>query len=271
MKKISLCIMSGSGNDFVVVDNRSGVVNGDLHEELVRIVRKEGRDGLLLLEGSSKSDFKMRIINSDGSEAEMCGNGARCIAKFAQMNEIAQDKMKFETLAGEIEAEVAGNWVKIWMTDPTDIRLNQELRVNGETKIVHHLNTGVPHTVLVEEELEGVDVISLGRTIRFHQDFQPQGTNVDFMSILGDDTIKIRTYERGVESETLACGTGAVASTCVAYLLDRVSPPVGVWTKSGEILRVYFELFEGKIVHPSLEGEVKILREEENKVILGRR
>lgn len=261
--RIPYCIMSGSGNDFVVVDNREGVVDEDVCDRLNGIIKSENRDGLLLLEDSLKNNFKMRIINPDGSEAEMCGNGARCIAKFAKMQGIAGDKMNFETLAGEIQAEIIDSRVKIGMTDPGDILLNKELKLDDGTEIVHYINTGVAHTILMEEELEKIDIEGLGRAIRYHPDFQPQGTNVDFVSIFDTDTIKIRTYERGVEGETLACGTGAVAGACIAYLLGKVKSPAGAWTRGGEILKIYFDEIEGKITNLFLEGEVESIQEGE--------
>jgi diaminopimelate epimerase len=252
-------IMSGSQNTFMVVDNREGVFSPSFLKEL----KKRKLDGLLLLEKSKVGDFRMRIINPDGSEPAMCGNGARCIAKFSTLLGITKDKMWIETLSGLVYAEVLGESVRIGMKDPKNIILNKPIIIDGKREIVHFIDTGVPHTVLIQKEnLDSLDVKKIGALIRWHPEFLPYGTNVDFVNILGPNTIRIRTYERGVEGETLACGTGAVGASCVSCLLGRVSPPVDVLTQGKEVLRVSFKKKDMMITDLFLEGKAKVLGEE---------
>jgi diaminopimelate epimerase len=248
-------IMSGSGNEFMVLDNREGVFT----HGLVNRVREKGLDGLLLLEGSEVGDFKMRIINPDGSEPEMCGNGARCIAKFSTLLGIANERMWIETPSGMILAEVSGERVRIAMGNPKDIILNRSIVVDGRRQILHSINTGVPHAILIQvEDISKVKLQEVAPSIRWHPEFLPDGVNVDFVNILDSHTIKVRTYERGVEGETLSCGTGAAGAACVAHLLNRVNPPVDVLTKGGETLRVIFKEEMGKITDLHLEGGVRV-------------
>jgi len=264
MEEINFTKMVASGNDFVVIDNRDGMI--DVTPGLVRRICQRklgiGADGVLILELSKIANFKMRIINSDGTEAEMCGNGGRCIAKFAQLKEIAGNQMKFETLAGIIEANIINHSrVKVKLTNPTDLLLNKKIQLQNREITVQCLNTGVPHTVLISKEIEDVDVMELGRQVRWHQDFAPAGTNVDFIQLIDTNTIKIRTYERGVEDETLACGTGSAASACLASILGLATPPVKVITKSGEILDIDFKMKGDNITNLYLTGDVQVVYE----------
>jgi diaminopimelate epimerase len=240
-----------------VIDNREDKC---ITQEVVRrlCARKVGvgADGVLLLEHSKMGDFKMRMINSDGSEAEMCGNGARCIAKFAVLQNIAGGKMSIETLAGVIHAEVKGKRVKVEVPPPKRVELNKRIDLNGRSIFIHFIDTGVPHVVLTCEEK---DFLHLAPKIRYHAEFEPEGTNVNFVKVLDSNLLKIRTYERGVEGETLSCGTGCIAGACIASLLGYVVPPVTVKTKGGENLEVYFELWEKEIRKISLEGEVQLI------------
>jgi diaminopimelate epimerase len=262
MQKLSFYKMSGSGNDFVMIDNRDDRLNIDpkpLAQRLCRRGLSVGADGLILVEPSSKADFRMRIINADGSEAEMCGNGARCVARFAEILGIAGPRMTFETIAGLILADVRGGRVKLQLSQPRDLRLRQSIDVDGVTHQVHSIDTGVPHAVIFCSDLEQIPVPALGRRIRFHPAFQPRGTNVDFSTVLDAQGIAIRTYERGVEDETLACGTGAVASALVAASLGMVSSPVQVRVRSGEILTVYFSGRGPEFQEVFFEGEVRLI------------
>jgi diaminopimelate epimerase len=175
--------------------------------------------------------------------AEMCGNGSRCAVRFAFDEGIVGKEVRFETLAGVIKAYVldGGKRIKVQLTPPKDYR---EVLLSLDTQSIegYFTNTGVPHFVAVVKDLENIDVIKLGRAIRFHPEFQPKGTNVNFIEREGDDAIRIRTYERGVEGETLACGTGATASAIVAYKNGIVSKkPVRVLTKGGEVLAIDFD------------------------------
>ncbi len=260
--------LQGSGNDFVLIDNRDGRVYEALErfglclkEFVVRLCDRHrgiGADGLILIEEPEdpKNDFKWQFFNSDGSEAEMCGNGSRCAVRFCYDMGIVDDKVSFETLAGVIRAEVldGGRRVKVQLTPPSDIQEKEIPLEEGSVK-GYFINTGVPHFVVPVEDIERVDVRKLGRAIRFHEEFQPKGTNVNFVEILGEGVVKIRTYERGVEAETLACGTGATASAIVSYRAGLVSrKPVEVITKSGEVLRIDFDAGTKEVF---LEGPVQ--------------
>ncbi|MDI6703708.1 MAG: diaminopimelate epimerase [bacterium] len=253
--------MSAGGNDFILIDNRRGIFN-----PLPSLIQKTcarklgvGADGILLLEVSRNVDFKMRIFNPDGTEPEMCGNGARCIARFANLLGIVEKKTIFETKAGFIQAEVSEEMVKIKLEDPKRIELYRRLDLDGEVLTIHFINTGVPHSVLIERDIDKIDVVKLGPQIRYHLDFYPDGTNVTWVKVLDKKTLKIRTYERGVEDETLACGTGACAAACITYLLNLTSPPIDIETRGGEVLKVHFSGSNDKITDLLLEGEVKII------------
>ncbi|MBA4394665.1 MAG: diaminopimelate epimerase [Desulfobacca sp.] len=256
--------MSGSGNDFILVDNRSKLVPDEqmipLTKGLCRRMVSVGADGLIFIEPSERYDFKWRFFNADGSEAEMCGNGGRCTARFAFMQGIAASAMTFETLAGPIQAWVDGPLVKLQLTQPKDLRLDQTILVDGKTICFDFLNTGVPHTLVWVEDNAKADVNGLGQTIRFHDHFKPAGTNVNFVQLGSAGRLSVRTYERGVEGETLACGTGAVAAAGIALLKRLVQSPVHVQTRGGEILTVYVEGQPGqKIDKVYLEGEVRLI------------
>ena len=258
MQKINFIKIAASGNDFVVITSlRSPVIP---LKRLAKIMcdRKYGAggDGLLLLEKSQIADIKMRIFNPDGSEAEMCGNGARSVALFTKSKRI-------ETQAGIIESRVNGEKIKIKLTEPKALKLDLPVRVNNRTLQVNFINTGVPHTVIFVADLDKIDVINIGRQIRFHKRFAPAGTNVDFVEALSNKSIKIRTYERGVEDETRACGTGIVASAVVTIArlpeIKAISHKINVHTKSGEMLKVYFDKIGDKFRDVWLEGKARIV------------
>ena len=241
--------MSGTGNDFIVIDHRDPFIAEDMQSEFARKVCRRkfsaGADGLILIENSDTADFKWQFYNGDGSRAEMCGNGARCAARFAFANKIAPATMRFQTTAGEIEAQVlneSGDTVKIRLTAPEDLRLQIPLTVGGSEQVLHFINTGVPHTVLLVGDAGDVPVADWGRTIRFHDLFQPAGTNANFVQVHDSGSLKVRTYERGVEDETMACGTGAVAAALISALLDRATPPVTIITSGGEQLTIHFSV-----------------------------
>ena len=238
--------MSGTGNDFIIIDHRRPLLAETEYSDFAKAVCRRkfsvGADGLILIENSNQADFQWRFYNADGSEAEMCGNGARCAARFAWKNKIAPVKMRFLTLAGEIEAEVKDELVKLAMTRPTDIVMARPVELGGESKDIYSINTGVPHAVCFVEDNGQTPVKEWGRIIRFHDLFQPAGTNANFVQRTGPASLHVRTYERGVEDETMACGTGAVAAALIAGLLDRVTSPVEVTTSGGEILTIYFAI-----------------------------
>jgi diaminopimelate epimerase len=258
--------MSGSGNDFILVDNRANLIEAALAPELARnLCRRKisvGADGLILIENDDEVDFSWSFFNADGTKAEMCGNGGRCVARLAKMLGICGSSLSFRTLAGIIRAEVSGNRVKLQMTEPCDLRLDQELELNGQRFNTHFVNTGVPHTVFIldgPEILAQQEVVGQGRKVRYHSQFAPAGTNVNFVAVLGEQALAIRTYERGVEDETLACGTGATAVALVGAAKGIVRPPVDVHTKSGETLTIYFDPKKGLPQEVYLEGETKVI------------
>jgi len=253
--------MSGSGNDFIIIDNRVPVIRNEEKRDLVRKICQRrtsiGADGVIFVENSDTADFKWDFYNDDGSSAEMCGNGGRCVARYAFENKIAPQDLSFETLAGIITAEVRGVNVKIKLTPPHDYRADVEVNMDGDTLTVDSINTGVPHAILYSDNIEGIDIVRLGRGIRHHETFAPRGTNVDFVQKKDDHTLRIRTYERGVEGETLACGTGVVASVLTSVRRNHVQAPVSVETKGGDILKVHFEMKNGSFGDVYLEGPAR--------------
>lgn len=235
--------MSGAGNDFIIIDHRKALIAPEQMAEFSRLVCRRrfsvGADGLFFIEASERADFQWRFFNADGSEAEMCGNGARCVARFAHMQGIAGAHMRFATGAGIIEAWVEETRVTISMTPPHSLALNRQVRVGAQVFEVHLINTGVPHAVLFVEDLPATDVRHLGAALRHHPDFAPAGLNVNFAA-RNQDHWCIRTYERGVENETFACGTGAVATALIAAHLGKARPPVTLVTSGGVELEVLF-------------------------------
>jgi diaminopimelate epimerase len=196
----------------------------------------------------------MRIFNPDGSEPQMCGNGARCAALY-----LGKNKASIETKAGIIKTQVKGENVKIKLTEPKNIKLDIPIRVNNRNLKVNFIDTGVPHTVIFVEGLDKIDVFNLGRDIRYHKQFAPRGANVNFIEVAGKNAIAIRTYERGVEDETLACGTGSVAAALIFALKANSGNKICVRTKSGEILTVYFKRVANKFSDVWLEGKARIV------------
>ena len=233
--------MHGASNDFILVDDRELKFPADDKAWIARIASRRtgvGSEGVLLIQPSGRADFKMRFFNPDGGEADMCGNGARCIARLARDLGAAPAGMAMETGAGLVKAEIRGDAVLLQMTEPRDWRLNGTVLVDGRSVAYGFVNSGVPHVVIETEDLASVNVQDLGSRIRHHKDFAPAGTNVNFISVTGADSIRVRTYERGVEAETLACGTGMVACGLVAAKLGRVGLPVRVTPASGDVLTV---------------------------------
>ncbi len=253
--------MSGSGNDFILMDHREVPWQGwDLPEMARRLCKRRisvGADGLILLvpPRDPSHAFAWRFFNADGSEAEMCGNGARCAARFAFLKGLAPAKMQFETLAGVIEARVEGEEVRVRLGDPSQMRPELRVIVHNRDHALVFMDTGVPHAVAFVDDVEEVDVVNLGRVLRHHDAFAPRGTNADFVQVVDRGTLRMRTYERGVEDETLACGTGAVASAIAAHLKGQVEPPVSVITRSGRALRIHFRTQEMHYTDVFLEGD----------------
>lgn len=256
--------MNGSGNDFILVDNRAARLPLEIMPLLARGAcargRSVGADGLIILEPSDRVDpalgrvdFRWHFFNADGSPAEMCGNGGRCAARYALDQGLAGPRMVFDTLAGPIRAWVDGPLVKLEMVPPKGAYRDLTLEAPGGPVTLHGVNTGVPHAVVPVADLETAPVRELGRALRFHGHFAPAGTNVNFMTV-HEGELRVRTYERGVEDETLACGTGAVASALVAGSQGWLKPPITVRVSSGETLKVHFSADDGGFREVLLEG-----------------
>jgi len=262
-KIIEFYKMSGSGNDFIIIDNRDLSLNvGDLSTFARRVCARKisvGADGLFLIEPSRTVDFKWQFFNSDGSVAEMCGNGSRCVARYAYLKGIAPKEMSFETIAGIISAEVNDDIVKVKLTDPSAVEAGIKIDADGQKFILDSIDTGVPHAVVFVDDLDNCDVYNNGRKIRYHKIFAPRGTNADFAAVINQYKIKVRTYERGVEDETLACGTGMVAAVLTAAQRGLVESPTDVLVQSGETLRIYFTKKDDRFGEIYLEGKVKIV------------
>lgn len=254
---------TGAGNDFILIDNRSGLFRAD--SELIRemCARRTsiGSDGLILLEPSAKADIRMRFFNSDGGEAEMCGNGARCLIAFAGRKGLDKTTITMETMERVLTARADGETISLEMGDVSETQLDMDIEIDGKTYRVHHTNSGVPHAVMFVENAEEVDVVSLGRKVRFHERFQPKGANANFVQVTGKNTITARTYERGVEDETLACGTGCAACAVISNLVNGLTPPIHVRTRSGEVLTVDFKKERDAISQLTLSGPARLVYE----------
>lgn len=265
MRTVPFIKMVASGNDFVVVDAHRFSRSSDLAALARKMCDRKfgaGADGVLLLGKSVKADVRMRIFNADGSEAEMCGNGARCAALYSvgRSRRSAQGNVVLETKAGLISSVVRGENVKVRLTDPKGIAV-RSIELGGRSLKVYSIDTGVPHAVIFVAGLSDVDVQQLGRAIRYHAAFAPKGTNVNFVEVRSRDSIAVRTYERGVEGETLACGTGSSASAIIFARESWHSGPVKVITQSTEVLSVYFSRADGIFRDVWLEGKARIVYE----------
>lgn len=270
LKKTNFTKLVASGNDFILLDLRRKSNKLNLKKITIKLCNRKlgiGADGLLVLENSKRANVKMRIFNADGSEAEMCGNGARCVVRFLLSSAPkVKGQIKIDTQAGILKAQVCKDSIRINMTSPKAAKLNSILNLNKRPLRFNFINTGVPHVVILCEGIERIDATSLGRLVRFHKRFKSAGTNVNFVEPSGASKIKIRTYERGVEEETLACGTGSVAAAVIYALKLRNSGltkedkfKIAVNTVSGETLKVYFEIIKNKVNNVWLEGRVEIV------------
>lgn len=265
-KSIPFYKISAAGNDFIIVDNRKKILPravSALAKKWCERKHSVGADGLILLEPSAAAQFRMRFFNADGSSASMCGNGGRSIVRFAHLIGVAPKKMVFETDAGLVNAEIAGKTVRLGLYEPKDARLDFTLKVEKKEFDVSYIDTGVPHTVIFVNDIEKLDVEGIGQMVRYHRAFAPAGTNVDFVQRKDAHTIAVRTYERGVEGETLACGTGVTASAIIAGLRGMVKPPVHCVTRGGYTLQVSYTLNEGgdllsPVSHVTLEGPAEV-------------
>lgn len=232
----------GAGNDFVILDNRDGKFPVRDHELIRRICDRRfgvGADGLMLLESSEKADFKMIYYNADGFQGSMCGNGGRCIVAFAKSLGLFDSQASFEANGDVYSAFLEKEGVSLRMQDVQSLELH-------ETHVF--LDTGSPHHVAFAEDLGNVDVVTQGRSIRYGEPYGKSGTNVNFVEQIGESTFEVRTYERGVEDETLSCGTGVTAVALAGHFLKKTnSQKVNVKTRGGD-LKVEFQ-FDGDRFH----------------------
>jgi diaminopimelate epimerase len=266
MKSIKFTKTVASGNDFVVIDNLRAIIKNRAVFAKGICDRKYGvgADGLLLLEKTRVADVKMRIFNADGSEAEMCGNGARCFAFWLAKNRKTKTgNLNIETKAGIIKSFVGNENVRINLTDPKNIKLGIIVALNKRNIRVNFIDTGVPHAVIFVDGLDNMDVNQIGSSVRYHHKFSPRGTNADFVEVLNDNTISVRTYERGVEVDTLACGTGSVASALIFALKTGTNNVIKVRTRSGEVLKVLFKKSGNNFHDVWLEGKARIVHKGE--------
>jgi diaminopimelate epimerase len=253
--------MNGAGNDFVLIDNRTEALK--LSRQQIAFLcdrhRGVGADGVLLVEPSEAgADFRMRYYNSDGGEAEMCGNGARCFSRF--LNQIAGplSEVRFETPAGIIRAKFAGDLVMLGMSQPHGLVLNRSLDIAGVKLSTHFVNTGVPHVVTFVDDLESTPVQQWGSEIRQHSAFRPNGTNANFVKAIEPGKLVIRTYERGVEAETLACGTGVAAAGLIYAALSNTPSPVQLKVRGGDWLEVGFRVSGNGFEDVTLKGPADV-------------
>ena len=256
--------LEGAGNDFLGLDGRAGGFKLKRQQiaDLCDRRRGVGADGVLVVEKPKVrgADFRMRYYNSDGGEAEMCGNGARCFALLARaVSGRKGNELRVQTQAGLLTLRMSGREVQVSMTEPTKLRLGKKVVVAGRKVVVDFLNTGVPHAVLFVRSVRSIDVAKQGRAIRYHSAFAPSGTNVNFVEIGRGNRIHVRTYERGVEGETLACGTGVVAASILSNLRRGLRSPILVTTRGGDNVRVGFSMVNGHARKVTLQGPARIV------------
>ncbi|MDO9028401.1 MAG: diaminopimelate epimerase [Candidatus Roizmanbacteria bacterium] len=268
--EIEFTKIEGAGNDFILIDNRSGLYKFPL-TEFARVVCHRhngiGADGLIVLEKSKKADFKMRYLNSDGSEGGMCGNGGRCVAQFGLLGDEKKHSLQFEALDHIYKAERAGQNIRLWMKNPIDLKRNIKIFYQDHEFRMDYINTGAPHTAIFLTDLPGylynkldsIEILPIGKYVRYHPNYAPEGTNVNFIETSLNRKISIRTYERGVEGETMACGTGSVASAILAALKFDWQSPVEVLTKSNFKLIVHFKRENNIIFDVILEGPARVV------------
>jgi len=270
MKKKSLNFvkMSGAGNDFLIIENSQGANIKNLAIKMCNRTNGVGADGLLILDKSKKADYKMRIINADGSEAEMCGNGVRCLAAYIAEKYNPQKKIfSIETLSGLILGKAKGEMAHVRLGNPLGYKGSVPIRINKQPLHVAFVDTGVPHAIVFVDNLKKIDVKKIGSLIRFNPKFKPRGTNVNFVEQINKTSVEVRTYERGVEDETNACGTGSVAAGIVTYLKanhdgqSTKKAAMKVKTQSSEILKISFDIEAETISNVWLQGSAKFIAE----------
>jgi len=243
MKPICLTKMEATGNDFLLFDNRNGMISEILKgKEIADFVKDvshphfgAGADGVILLEKSKDSLFRMRYFNSDGSPAEVCLNGARCVVSFAHRLGAVGERGKFSSGDNLLGFLFKGNVVSIEVLPPVELKLNFTIAINRKKIRANFVKLGIPHCIIFVESFDEIDVVQLGQAIRHHKSFAPAGVNVNFVKP-ENGGIYVRTYERGVEAETLSCGSGVVASAYIAQkLFVTTQSPIICKTNGGEL------------------------------------
>ena len=277
MEVLTFTKMSGAGNDFIFIDkkqNHSLEIQTDFVKKICDRRNGIGADGLITIEDSSNYDFIMNYFNADGSTGSLCANGARCAILFAsESGRLKDNKAKFLSNEVEYKGEVNSNSdIKFYLNPPKNIKYNFKIKAGGKLINAHFADTGSPHVVIDINEserflpsLQELPVEKLGREIRYLSEFKPDGTNVNFVNVK-DGVVHIRTYERGVEAETLACGTGSVAAALICYVNYKLSVPVKIFPKSNEKLLVNFDVENSKVRNLSLTGPAKVIFTGEMKI-----
>jgi diaminopimelate epimerase len=254
--------MSAAGNDFIVFDNRAGVLQPDRMGALVSGLCTRGlsvgADGIVLLDDATEGDVRARFFNPDG-EPTFCGNGARCAARMAYLKGMAPTRMKLQTDRMLHRAEVRGAAVMLEMPDPTGFEANVEVQVDGRVIRGTFVDSGVPHFVVFQQIPREEPIEPLGWALRNHPRFAPAGVNVDFVGTVDGPTLAMRTYERGVERETLACGTGCVAAAVAAAAAGKARSPIAMRTHSGAIITVEFEGGATAATGVRMTGEARLV------------
>jgi diaminopimelate epimerase len=255
--------MNGAGNDFVLIDNRDETIHLTT-EQIARLCHRQrgiGADGLVLLvpAQTAQADWRWDFFNSDGSRAEMCGNASRCFARFVQRLTGARGSFRFETVAGVITTTIQGEQVTVGLTPPQGLRLHETVALSTGPLVIHSLNTGVPHAVVFVPDADRAMVHGQGAEIRRHLHYAPKGTNVNFVQVLGPDSIRVRTFERGVEGETLACGTGVTAAALIAAKVHQFQSPVRVRVEGGDLLEVRFRQADQQFSDVQLTGPAEFV------------
>ena len=261
--KINFTKMHGAGNDFILIDDRNGDVPWEDYFLMAALASRRtgiGCEGIILIQASEKADFLMRFLNPDGTEAELCGNGSRCAAAYANSIGAAGDNLTIETVCcGLVDAKITDSGVCVWMPEPSRRDYGLSFNVEGQVVNADFINTGVPHLVIQVPSVNDIDIEKIGRALRLHPVFEPDGTNVDFVSLRAPSRMSMRTYERGVEAESGACGTGAVACAAVAVETAGFTLPINVKTSSGFDLVIDGDYRKQKCTGLTLIGPVKFV------------
>ncbi len=279
MEKVFFTKMSGAGNDFIFFDKNQNTAFNPSPERIKIICSRRngiGADGLIIVEDILNYDFKMSYFNADGSTGSLCGNGARCAILFAHNSGRSKNgKAKFISNDNQYSGEVLSDGsIKFNLNPPKKIKYNFKIKAFGQLITSHFADTGSPHVVIKVSDVlsnhllpdsgfktvNDIPVLQIGKEIRYCSDFKPDGTNVNFIEVI-DGVVHIRTYERGVEDETLACGTGSVASAIIACVTDNLKPPISLITRGGDKLIVYFEIENQKVKNLSLTGPAEVIFE----------